>query len=1248
MDQRTIRLRQAIKKQFDDKQEYVDVRPGNLGNEAYLVEVPGRPNYVYVREVNGGAVVQAFNARVASVWNLPVYIGFSNEMPDILQVIQQRSIPTTTGSGMAESPAVASHAETHIWPYGTDIIYPWKSQIRDGRVDGVASTSGSNLLVKVQRNRIFVSGSVIYAPEQVIDLFPYVPVTADTARWVTLSTGSSGAVEITQSATFAANEWALATIPLVPSNNAPNAAVRLYNGQTIIFQGIAGTDIQDLRWLEPGSGIAERYAPSNGPYVLTSVDSALPNAHVLSGSAPIFTDGAAAVGLNYSAPLAVTSGSLGVDTGTSATTVSATGSSAGTPGAALSAYDHVHYHGALTGGSLHALATAGSPGFVPALSGSANTFFSGSGTWLVPDHNQLQNLTVDDPHTQYARRLNPVALKTSAYSANANELIMCDVSSGSFAVTLPNAPIGGTLVEVGIATSGSSGAVKIVTSGSDVMTRAGGPTSFIISLADENVIFQYEATGKVWYTFPAAAARNFAVGFPGISEQTPISAADISIDTTTRVLTVTPPLGYFNFYVDGGGKIKQYTKVGAVSFPAFTDTSGFWYFHFDASGSAITTQTAWRTLDYPNIAMMARIIWNSTLSGSNKLQSFIVEYHLNDIPADVHQWFHLNGTVWAYGADLTSNKKATGDPASSGSNTVISLSSGSFLDGNLEYYVTSSTSGSLWNQDLGVTVSGSLNSTNSGIFPIKYQDGAGLINIIPGTRFPFPFNAATNIPEYLNTSGSRVEVANGRFLVVFLYALQEPRSGNSIKVITASTDFTTITLARAYTWTDIQNTYSVYNDNEIRPLYRLIFEVHSSPPQVYDAACKYAVLRETQDIRKAQVTTTTVSSGTIPATSVTFTPSGSIAATNVQSAIEELDTEKQNVLTNPIVGTGATGQVAYFSNGSTITSGSNVTITGGSSVFFKGPVGIGTTSPAYDLVVSGSGTAIASTMTTTSTEEGILRATSDSLSSYIDVRAEGTALAGTLWGLTRAGAVYVVGSPSANGMGVGTHTNLPLIIATNKIERMRFDTSGNVGIGTADQFGSGVKVVGIANATTPPSGAISGGGVLYSSAGELKWCNSAGAIATLSDSSTIRRVFSASVTDNTATTVFSITTANESGSTDGGGYSVFVHALITNGVSSGTGAGAVKSFTAQFCRIMAGAGTGVNSAVSEVVETASAATTSASRDIGTVTMTVSETSEYVNAVQFTVDGTGSLGVSLQVIVQVELIWYGFLSAPVLS
>jgi len=84
-----------------------------------------------------------------------------------------------------------------------------------------------------------------------------------------------------------------------------------------------------------------------------------------------------------------------------------------------------------------------------------------------------------------------------------------------------------------------------------------------------------------------------------------------------------------------------------------------------------------------------------------------------------------------------------------------------------------------------------------------------------------------------------------------------------------------------------------------------------------------------------------------------------------------------------------------------------------------------------------------------------------------------------------------IGNNIATGSGAA---NLVLRDSTGEVARI---TGGNVGIGTADQFGSGAKVVGIANATTVPTTNPTGGGVLYVEGGALKFRGSSGTITTV-------------------------------------------------------------------------------------------------------------------------------------------------------
>jgi hypothetical protein len=79
-----------------------------------------------------------------------------------------------------------------------------------------------------------------------------------------------------------------------------------------------------------------------------------------------------------------------------------------------------------------------------------------------------------------------------------------------------------------------------------------------------------------------------------------------------------------------------------------------------------------------------------------------------------------------------------------------------------------------------------------------------------------------------------------------------------------------------------------------------------------------------------------------------------------------------------------------------------------------------------------------------------------------------------------------VGLRPGAGQSGGTYGNVTLA-----------DTGGSVGIGTADQFGGGAGVIGIANAATGPSSNPSGGGVLYVQNGALKYRGSSGTVTTI-------------------------------------------------------------------------------------------------------------------------------------------------------
>lgn len=81
---------------------------------------------------------------------------------------------------------------------------------------------------------------------------------------------------------------------------------------------------------------------------------------------------------------------------------------------------------------------------------------------------------------------------------------------------------------------------------------------------------------------------------------------------------------------------------------------------------------------------------------------------------------------------------------------------------------------------------------------------------------------------------------------------------------------------------------------------------------------------------------------------------------------------------------------------------------------------------------------------------------------------------------------------------VSTNTNHPLgVIINNSFIPFWITADGSIGINTQAQFGSGQKVIGIANASVVPTTNPTSGGVLYCENGKLMYRGSSGTITTL-------------------------------------------------------------------------------------------------------------------------------------------------------
>ncbi len=200
--------------------------------------------------------------------------------------------------------------------------------------------------------------------------------------------------------------------------------------------------------------------------------------------------------------------------------------------------------------------------------------------------------------------------------------------------------------------------------------------------------------------------------------------------------------------------------------------------------------------------------------------------------------------------------------------------------------------GALWDEDIQsdiTTAQGKLirnwYETASGVW--TFADGVDN----SGYDRPYIWNGSTSLLQYPNSGSSYAltDVASGRFVALWVYATNDIT--RPIYVVTPSLAATYSTLANARAATAPVLPFAA----EAKLLYRWIYRGDGQ----YQEAADYR-------------TASSLPSGGVSApvaASVVFSPSGTIAATNVQAAIEELDSEvsAQMALAIPSDTTGITG-----------------------------------------------------------------------------------------------------------------------------------------------------------------------------------------------------------------------------------------------------------------------------------------------------------------------------------------------------
>lgn len=138
------------------------------------------------------------------------------------------------------------------------------------------------------------------------------------------------------------------------------------------------------------------------------------------------------------------------------------------------------------------------------------------------------------------------------------------------------------------------------------------------------------------------------------------------------------------------------------------------------------------------------------------------------------------------------------------------------------------------------------------------------------------------------------------------------------------------------------------------------------------------------------------------------------------------------------------------------------------------------------------------------------------------------------------------------------------------------------------------------------------------------------------------------ITDNVATGIFTVTTTNETGDNDGGGYSCWVFSLVGHGLAAATTNAAARGELAVFTHVNKNDGSADND-MFEIHDTITESVTDgAARGISTIAMTAVATSNYVTTFTAQVDLSGTDVEKVELTCFVVLAWYGYSTAPVIA
>jgi len=339
----------------------------------------------------------------------------------------------------------------------------------------------------------------------------------------------------------------------------------------------------------------------------------------------------------------------------------------------------------------------------------------------------------------------------------------------------------------------------------------------------------------------------------------------VSFVAGTRTVTVAPAATNYTYWLNG-----YPTVVSSSQNIVIPNLAGLHFIYFDdLSGVLTQSQTPW---DLLTTTPVTAVFWDAV----NAKGVVLEERHGTVMDAATHTYLHTNE-----GTRVMSGFGASG---------YVLQSSASDAD-----ITPDIASGVLADEDLQTTTAALV--AGAGVYRVWYRSGVGGAWTWDATSLPFTVGT-TYIQYNLDTAGtwSKAEATNGQYVNIFVFGVPTITTGFDIAFIPGQTVHASLAAAQA---SQLSNqAFGSLPFTEMAALYKITFRTSAA----YATTGKVRI----EEIIRIVGTSATIAAGSPnnhaslsglstagahPATAISFTPTGTIAATDVQAAIAEVASE---------------------------------------------------------------------------------------------------------------------------------------------------------------------------------------------------------------------------------------------------------------------------------------------------------------------------------------------------------------------